>query len=490
MSKSNPRHVFPVLLSGGQGTRLWPLSRKSMPKQFLPLVGEDSLFLQTMSRLQGSPHLANPIVVGSADHRFLIRKQLSAFGRSATAVILEPVARNTAVAAALAAVEILTRDPHGLMLVLPTDHVVADGPALCQAISYAVDLCAAGHLVTFGATASRAETGYGYIRKGEVLDAAPNAFCIDQFVEKPDQELAASMVKSGEFLWNSGMFLFSAGHYLQELRRHHPLIVQAAKSAMSRAKRDELEVDPLAAPLEDVESQSIDYGVMEHTRAGAVVEIDMGWSDVGSWRAVWEHSSKDEHGTAVVGNVTTLDTTDCYVQSCGRLVTTVGVDNLIVVDTEDALLVTTTEHAQQVKQLVEMLNGEQTGQTKLVQRPWGTYQSVHCGPGFQVKHITVDPGERLSTQYHHHRSEHWVVVSGTAEVLVGERVQVLEANQSVHIPLGAVHRLSNWGEHPVHLIEVQYGSYLGEDDIVRLDDDYGRIGSDVVDDRRCMAAAG
>ncbi len=468
--------LHPVILSGGSGTRLWPRSRSNTPKQFLPLVGEETLFQATALRVRAIPGTAPVITVCADDHRFMVGEQLQGVGASSGGILLEPAARNTAPAIALAALHVLQQDTEGVLLVLPADHLIRDEDAFRDAVKAGLPQANAGYLVTFGITPDTPETGYGYIRIGDATGAGVHA--IDAFVEKPDAIRAREYLDSGEYLWNSGMFLFRADAYLDALARHAPAIATAARNAYAASTRDldfiRMDADAFAASPSD----SIDYAVMERATNAVVVPVDCGWSDVGSWSSLWTVGERDEDGNVQSGDTLALDTHDTYLQATDdRLVAALGVRDLVIVDTADAVLVAHRDRVQDVKQLVDRLKAE--GRTehlhhRKVYRPWGSYDSLAVGTGFQVKRILVKPGAALSLQRHRHRAEHWIVVSGTAEVTCGERVFELHANQSTYIPLGSKHRLRNATDAPVELIEVQSGDYLGEDDIERFDDVYGR----------------
>ena len=468
--------IVPVILSGGSGTRLWPLSREQYPKQLLPLVGKDTMLQATLRRLDGLERLAPPIVVCNEEHRFLVAEQLRQIGVQPAAILLEPAGRNTAPAVALAAASALQDREQGddpLLLVLPADHVIRDAGAFCAAITVGARLAREEKLVTFGVVPDRPETGYGYIRAA----AGDGAATVQQFVEKPDAVLAQEYVASGEYFWNSGMFMFRAGRYIEELRTHRPEIVTQCVAAIAGAKADLdfIRVDREA--FEACPSDSIDYAVMENTAHAWVVPLDAGWSDVGSWASLHDACDPDTAGNVAVGDVLLEDTTNCYLYSESRLVAAVGLADCVVVETKDAVLVAPRARVQDVKKLVERLKADGRYETSLhreVFRPWGSYDSVDNGERFQVKRITVKPGAKLSLQMHHHRAEHWIVVSGTARVTRGDETFLLGENESTYIPMGTTHRLENPGKVPLHLVEVQSGSYLGEDDIVRFEDTYGR----------------
>jgi mannose-1-phosphate guanylyltransferase / mannose-6-phosphate isomerase len=467
--------LIPVILSGGSGTRLWPLSRKNLPKQFLPLAGASSLFQQTVARTHGLADAAAPVVVCSEDHRFLVAEQLLELKVEGASIMLEPLPRNTAPAIALAALQAMARDPEAVILVLPADHLIGDEQNFHQAVASALPVAQQGWLVTFGIRPTGPETGFGYIRRGEGI---PGAFRVARFVEKPDASTAQSYLDDGGYDWNSGMFMFRARRYMEELERHAPAIAAAVRTSFDTANvdLDFVRIDKVAftASPED----SIDYAVMERTDRAAVVPVSCGWSDIGSWSALWMAAEKDPDGNRLEGDVIAIDSHNCLVRSADRrLIATLGVDDLVVVDTPDATLVASRDRSQDVKKLVDQLKAANRPEHlfhRKVYRPWGNYDSIDMGERFQVKRIIVKPGAALSLQKHHHRAEHWIVVSGTAEVTRDEEVFLLSENQSTYLPLGSVHRLRNVGKVPLELIEVQSGSYLGEDDIVRFEDVYGR----------------
>jgi mannose-1-phosphate guanylyltransferase/mannose-6-phosphate isomerase len=468
--------LIPLILSGGSGTRLWPVSRKNLPKQFLALAGKGTLFQQTIARTRQLPGVTAPIVVASDDHRFLAAEQLLEAGIEGATIVLEPLARNTAPAIALGALQALQRDSDALLLVLPADHLITDTAAFVEAVEQAMPLAGQDWLVTFGIRPDRPETGFGYIRRAEAIDGL--GYRVEQFVEKPDLPTAESYLADGGYDWNSGMFLFKASRYLEELAAHAPAMLAAVREAHARASADldfvRIDHDAFA----QVPEKSIDYAVMEKTTRAAVIPVSCGWSDIGSWSALWLTGDRDAQGNLSDGDTLSIDSRNSLLRSHDRhLLATVGIDDLIVVTTPDATLVAHRDAAQDVKKIVEQLKAAGRSEHSLhrvVHRPWGSYDSLEAGERFQVKRIHVKPGASLSLQKHHHRAEHWIVVSGTAEVTCDDKVFLLGENQSTYIPLGSRHRLRNPGKVPLELIEVQSGSYLGEDDIVRFDDVYGR----------------
>ena len=469
--------IHPVILSGGSGTRLWPMSRTLYPKQLLTLLGRESLLQQTVRRIVERETFAPPILVANEEHRFIIAEQLREIAVVPRALLLEPVGRNTAPAACLAALALTETEPDPLMLLMPSDHTIGDVDAFVDAIGRAAAAAQAGALVSFGIAPERAETGYGYIRRDGELDGVKGVFAVAEFVEKPGPEQAEKYIESGEHSWNSGIFLFPARVYLDELERLRPDMVAACRQALATAQRDcdfiRLGKDAFSTCAAD----SIDYAVMEHTRRAAVVPVSMGWSDVGSWDALWEMGSKDQHGNSLEGNVVAEETRNCYLRSEAGLIAAIGIEDLVVVATDDAVMVAPRNRTQEVRKLVARLvrdRRDEADALPTVHRPWGSFKSLHNGHRVQVKHILVKPGGKLSLQMHHHRAEHWVVVQGTAKIVRGEEEMILTEDQSTYIPLGTAHRLENPGKIPLHLIEVQSGSYLGEDDIVRLEDSYGR----------------
>lgn len=473
---THPRTIVPIVLSGGSGTRLWPLSRQGHPKQFLNLITDRSLFQDTVDRAREVADGEALRVICSDAHRFLVAEQLMEMQARAAATILEPVGRNTAPALAVAAVHAKNNGDDPLMLVLPSDHLIPDVGVFREAVRTAAVQAEQGYLVTFGIVPTRPEAGYGYIRGGEVLDEGGTQR-VAQFVEKPDRDTAQGYLDSGGYYWNSGMFLFKASRYLSELGRQAPQIVQAATEALDKAVTDLDFVRLDRVAFESCPSDSIDYAVMEKADAVAVVPLETPWSDVGSWSALWEVAEQDAQGNVTTGPVATLNTRNSLIRSSGRLVCTVGADELIVVETPDAVLVADKNQVQDVKGLVNLLKAEGRNEADLhrkVYRPWGAYDSIDAADRFQVKRITVKPGGCLSLQMHYHRAEHWVVVRGTARVTKGEEEMLLTENQSTYIPPGVTHRLENPGKIPLDLIEVQSGAYLDEDDIIRFEDVYGR----------------
>lgn len=469
--------ILPVIMAGGTGSRLWPLSRELYPKQFLTLSGELSMLQQTVARLDGLEHAA-PILICNEEHRFIAAEQIRLGGFNHSGIILEPVGRNTAPAIALSALHALSNAEQGeepILLVLAADHIIENTDAFHTAIQQALPFAENGQLVTFGIVPTAPETGYGYIKAGDCFDAA---FSVEQFVEKPDLSTAKEYLESGEYYWNSGMFLFKASKYIEALKEHAPEILVACEKSMQATSEDLdfIRVDKTA--FETCPDDSIDYAVMEKSENVAVVPMDAGWSDVGSWSALWDVSEKDLNMNVTKGDVITVDSTENYIYAENKLVATVGVDNLVIIQTKDAILVANKDKVQDVKSIVNQLKASGRNEHKIhreVYRPWGKYDSIDFGKRDQVKRITVKPGEKLSIQKHHHRSEHWIVVSGTASVLNGDKTILVTENESTYIPLGTIHALENPGKIPLEMIEIQTGSYLGEDDIVRFEDRYGRV---------------
>lgn len=467
--------IYPVILAGGNGTRLWPMSRELYPKQFLKLNSDKTLLQETVARLDGL-ELEQPLLICNEEHRFIAAEQMRQVGQLGHNIILEPAGRNTAPAIALAAIAAARKNPDAIILVLAADHVIKNVTAFQSAVTEGKEFAQQGELVTFGIVPTSAETGYGYIRRGEPV--GEHAYRVGGFVEKPDQAVAQQYLNDGRYSWNSGMFMFKASRYLEELSRLRPDIHAACEQAMLNVDSDMdfVRVDENA--FKACPSESIDYAVMEKTKSAVVVTMAAEWSDVGSWTALWDIMDKDEAGNASQGDTISHDSQDNLIFAENSLVTTVGVKDLIVVQTKDAVLVADKNNVQAVKKVVETIKNSNRQEHKLhreVYRPWGRYDSIDNGHRYQVKRISVKPGEKLSVQMHHHRAEHWVVVSGTAKVTIGENAQLLTENQSVYIPLGVVHSLENPGKISLELIEVQSGSYLGEDDIVRYRDVYGRV---------------
>ncbi|MBX9755306.1 MAG: mannose-1-phosphate guanylyltransferase/mannose-6-phosphate isomerase [Pseudomonadaceae bacterium] len=468
--------MIPIILSGGSGSRLWPLSRKQFPKQFLALTGDHTLFQQTIERLNFDG-VQPPVIVCNIEHRFIVEEQLGALKLETQAILLEPFGRNTAPAVAIAAMKLLNEDRDELLLVLPADHVLEDHKAFQRALALATIAAENGELVLFGVPANKPETGYGYIKSAADALLPEGISRVAKFVEKPDAQKAAEFVKSGDYFWNSGMFLFRASRFLDELKKHEPDIYDTCLLALERSKYDGEQISIDAATFECCPNDSIDCAVMEKTQRACVVPLDAGWSDVGCWSSLWDVKEKDSNGNVTEGDVVVRDSFNCLVHGNGKLVSVIGLQDIVVVETKDAMMIAHKDRVQEVKQLVNTLNEQGRTETQThceVYRPWGSYDSVDMGGRFQVKHITVKPGAQLSLQMHHHRAEHWIVVSGTAQVTCNDKTFLLTENQSTYIPITAVHRLANPGKIPLEIIEVQSGSYLGEDDIERLEDVYGR----------------
>ncbi|MAT93366.1 MAG: mannose-1-phosphate guanylyltransferase/mannose-6-phosphate isomerase [Halioglobus sp.] len=466
--------LTPVLLSGGVGSRLWPVSREAHPKQFLPLAGELSMLQETLQRTTGL-QAAAPLVVCNEEHRFMVAEQLRQLELDSSGLILEPQGRNTAPAVALAALHLVREDPQAVMLVLPADHLIQQVDAFVRAVQTALPLAEQGRLMTFGVVPTSPETGYGYIKCGAAL--ADDLFVLERFVEKPDAPTARSYLESGDYLWNSGMFLLGAQTYLDELQVQAPEILTRCREAMVAASSDMDFVRPDAEIFDQCPADSIDYAVMEKTERGGVVSLDCGWSDVGAWSALWDVAERDPDDNVCKGDVILDNCSGSYIRSDSRLVAATGVQNLVVVETPDAVLVAPRDQVQDVKGIVNRLKEQARPEASLhrrVYRPWGSYESLVSAERFQVKRIVVNPGQTLSLQMHHHRAEHWIVVKGTAEVTCEDKVFMLGEDESTYIPLGHKHRLANPGQIPLEIIEVQSGSYLGEDDIVRFEDVYGR----------------
>ncbi len=468
--------MIPVILSGGTGSRLWPLSRAMRPKQFLSITEDKTLFQLTLQRIQGIEGITAPIIVANHEHRFLAAEQAREVGVNPSAILLEPFGRNTAPAIAAAALQATTDGNDPILLVLPSDHIFSDASAFHRAATIGRAAAEEGWLVTFGIVPDRAETGYGYLKVGDPTPTG-GASKLAQFVEKPDAKTAETYVNSGKYFWNSGMFVFRASVFLSELATHQPDILEYVAQALKSARRDLDFIRLDESSFSACPANSVDYAVMEKTAQAAMVPLDAGWNDVGAWPSVWQAHAKDAHGNAVRGDVLIENSKNCYVHADHRLVSLLGVQDLFVIETSDVVLVGHKDQAQFVKNIVERLKGEGRSETDLhreVSRPWGSFDSIDRGEKYQVKRITVNPGSRLSLQYHHHRAEHWIVVSGCARVTVGSTTKLVAENQSVFIPIGEKHCLENPGTIPLELIEVQSGNYLGEDDIVRLEDLYGR----------------
>ncbi len=467
------KSVLPVVLAGGAGTRLWPMSRELYPKQFLRLTGTTTMLQDTLRRLEGVDAVS-PYLICNEDHRFIVAEQCRAIGLECGAIVLEPAARNTAPAIALAALHAIAGGDDPVMLILAADHHIADPEAFRTAVAVGAELVRDDQLLTFGIVPDVPETGYGYIKAGEAIGSG--AHRVAQFVEKPDVDTARKYLATGDYFWNSGMFMFKASTFLNELEAHRPDIFKVCQSA-ARGMSSDLDFKRPGAEFAKCPSESIDYAVMEKTRRSVVLPINVGWSDVGSWKALWEVSPRDKGGNHIRGDVVTVDTSGSLLISEGRLLATVGVSDLMVIETADAVLVAQREHSQDVKRVVEKLRATKRSEHlthQRVYRPWGSYETVEHGDRYQVKRLSVNPGATLSLQLHHHRSEHWIVVQGTAMVTCGDKEFVVHENESTYIPIGSKHRLANPGKIPLHLMEVQVGSYLGEDDIVRFQDAYGR----------------
>ena len=466
--------ITPVIMAGGSGTRLWPLSRSNYPKQFLKLSGQHTMLQNTLNRLNGLNH-SPAMLICNEEHRFIAAEQLRQLGAEHSGIFLEPVGRNTAPAIALAAFKAIEMGEDPLLLVLAADHVIEDIASFHHSVNQAAELALQDKLVTFGIIGNKPETGYGYIKRGERYQTG---FVVNSFVEKPDVATAERYITSGDYYWNSGMFLFKASRYLNELKTFRPDIYEACEKAIKIQSNDLDFIRVDKTEFEACPDESIDYAVMEHTKDAVVVPMDAGWSDVGGFAALWEVSARDENGNAFKGDVKAVDTKNTLVFGEDKLVATVGVENLVIVNTKDAVLVAHKDQSQHVKSIVQQLKAENRSEATMhreVYRPWGKYDSVDSGERFQVKRITVKPGAKLSVQMHHHRAEHWIVVSGTAKVQIDDTEQFVTENESVYIPITAVHALENPGKVDLELIEVQSGSYLGEDDIVRFEDRYGRV---------------
>ena len=470
-------HYYPVILSGGAGSRLWPASREFYPKPMLPMFGEHTLLQDTSTRLDSIETVQPPVFVCNEEHRFLVAEQVRALGKEPEAIMLEPEGRNTAPALTLAALHLAGKDPESLMVVMPADHVIPDQVAFTDTVQRGGELAQQGYLVTFGVVADKPETGYGYINRGDSIENS-SGFKVDRFVEKPDAETAQTYIDSGDYYWNSGIFVMRADRWLEEIGKYQPDILAACRVAMEHGKSD---ADFLRADKDaflESPSDSIDYAVMEKTDRAAVVPMQAQWSDVGSWSSIWEVSERDGNGNVARGDVLTHDTKNSLLMADQRCIAAVGLDNMIVVETADAVLVADKNNSQDVKAIVSQLKDSDREEYRFhsrVYRPWGDYEGIDNGTRYQVKRLTVKPGAQLSLQMHHHRAEHWIVVSGTAKVTRGDDEFMLSENESTYIPLGTTHRLENPGNIPLEIIEVQSGSYLGEDDIVRFEDVYNRV---------------
>jgi len=468
--------IVPVILSGGSGTRLWPLSRKQYPKQYLALASDNTMLQETILRLKGLDDLADPIIVCNADHRFLVAEQCQQIGIKNPTILLEPVGRNTAPAIAAAALQSLKDSDGSMLLVLSADHVIQDVDAFHEAINIAIQQAQSGKLTTFGIVPTNANTGYGYIKSSK--ENSNGAHKVEEFVEKPDLKTAQTYLEQGNYLWNSGMFMFQASVLISELSTHSPGIVVSVNNAINNATQDLdfIRLDKQA--FESSPSDSIDYALMEKSDNVVVVPLDAQWNDIGAWPALYDIGIKDSQGNVIKGDVITQGTTNTYINADHHMVAAIGVDNLIIIDTPDVTFIATQDKAQEVKGIVESLQASgrcESSEHRKVYRPWGWYDSIESGEFFQVKRLHVKPSAKLSLQMHHKRAEHWVVVSGTATVTNGEQICTLEKGESTYIPLGAIHSLENQTSEPLEIIEVQSGVYLGEDDIVRFEDVYGRI---------------
>lgn len=469
--------ILPVIMAGGTGSRLWPLSRELYPKQFLTVAGELSMLQQTVARLSDIKHAA-PVLICNEEHRFIAAEQMRLAGYEHGGIILEPVGRNTAPAIALAALQARKNTSDGedpILLVLAADHIIENEKAFTASVEKAIPFAENGQLVTFGIVPTAPETGYGYIKSGNKVS---DAFSVSEFVEKPDLSTAEAYIESGNYYWNSGMFLFKASRYLEELAKFAPDILDVCNRAIATPSQDFEFVRVDKRIFATCPDDSVDYAVMEKSQDVVVVPMDAGWSDVGSFSALWDISVKDENQNAIKGDVITVNSNNNYIYAQNKLVSTVGVDNLVIIETKDAILVAHKDKVQDVKSIVNQLKSTGRSECKVhreVYRPWGMYDSIDYGKRDHVKRITVKPGEKLSIQKHHHRSEHWIVVSGTASVLNGDKTILVTENESTYIPLGTIHALENPGKIPLEMIEIQTGSYLGEDDIVRFEDRYGRV---------------
>jgi len=468
--------IIPVILSGGSGTRLWPLSRKQYPKQYLPLAGDNTMLQETILRLSGLDNLADPIIICNADHRFLVAEQCQQIDIKNPTILLEPVGRNTAPAIAAAALQSLKTADDAMLLVLSADHVIQDVEAFHQAINIASNQAQAGKLATFGIVPTEANTGYGYIKSSK--NNNDGAYKVEEFIEKPDLATAQSYLEQGNYLWNSGMFMFKATTLIDELTTHSPEIVTSVNDAVNKAEQDLdfIRLDKQAFELSP--SDSIDYALMEKSDNVTVVPLDAQWNDIGSWSALYDIGTKDSNGNVIQGDVFTEDTTNTYIHSNGHMIATIGVQDLIIVDTPNATLISTKDKSQKVKNIVKQLqrqDREEQSCHRKVYRPWGWYDSIEVGKHFQVKRLHVKRGAKLSLQMHHKRAEHWAVVSGIATAINGKETLTLAEGESTYIPIGVVHALENHTDEILEIIEVQVGSYFGEDDIIRSKDIYGRL---------------
>jgi len=468
--------IVPVILSGGSGTRLWPLSRKQYPKQYLPLAGDNTMLQETILRLNGLGNLADPIIICNADHRFLVAEQCQQIGIKNPIILLEPVGRNTAPAIAAAALQSLRDSEDSTLLVLSADHVIQDIDAFHKAIDMASQQAQSGKLVTFGIVPTDANTGYGYIKSSE--ESNNGAYKVEEFVEKPDLKTAEIYLEQGSYLWNSGMFMFQAHTFIDELTTYSPNIVTSVNNAVNNAVQDLDFIRLEKQAFESSPSDSIDYALMEKSNNVVVVPLDAGWNDIGAWPALYDIGNKDANGNVTKGDVIIQDSTNTYINADHHMVTAIGVDNLIIIDTPDATFIATQDKAQEVKSIVASLQASgryESSAHRKVYRPWGWYDSIESGKHFQVKRLHVKPGEKLSLQMHHKRAEHWVVVSGTATVTNGEKTLTINKGESTYIPLKTIHCLENQTDEYLEIIEIQSGVYLGEDDIIRFSDNYNRV---------------
>ena len=474
---SIPNTIVPVILAGGSGTRLWPLSRQLYPKQLIDIYNKDTMLQNTVLRLKGLENAASPIVVCNEEHRFMTAEQLRQINVDPQAIILEPVGRNTAPAIAVAALKAMENNQDPTLLILPADHIIEKTDIFHDAILLGLESVKQGNLITFGIVPDSPETGYGYIKQGELLKGNARIAKIESFVEKPDRATAQKYLDSGSYTWNSGMFMFKASAIIKELETHAPGIMKQSQQVISTGTQD---LDFFRLNLKEFEnmpSDSIDYAVMEKTSKGVVIPLDAGWNDMGSFDALWQTGKKDENQNVIKGNVLTHDVKQTYINSEKRLIAAVGLEKFVIVETNDAIFVSPRDRVQDVKKIVKQLKDQNRSEAvnhSKVYRPWGSYETIDIEPRFQVKRITVKPGAKLSLQKHFHRAEHWTVVAGSAIITKGDEEMLLKEDQSTYIPLGTLHRLENPGKIPLELIEVQSGSYLGEDDIVRFDDVYGR----------------